>query len=457
MIFSTIIIVVITQISIKQQADSIQNLTEIVLERESISYATEIYSWWSNIEERVKQTANIIRNLPENSYDDTLKMLLAITAADPDSQDVYIGYGDTGKFLDGSGWVPDDSFVFSDRAWFVGALEKNGEIYTSEPYVDASTGKTCLACAIMLRDNVVLSSDVNFDMVAEKLNNFDSSADNARFYIINKSSKDILLSNVEAVVGENLTTSADALMKSLAGQFDSMDTNASVDGHKVTTIKTAEGGWMFTSTDIPDTSWVIVSAVPSSFVSNGIIRTIIITFVSAAILLGIFAIVLYLLLSRFINPVTKVTKGVSDITGGDFTVKLVPEGNNEITTLSESMNDYIANMRSTLQNLADISANMSNSAGECYNISHNLSTSNQSQGESIERLNSVLNDMNDSIDDIARAATDLATTSSQLSDNADTIKNLCNETLESSMTGKNEMASMTTNVGTLNDTIRELT
>ncbi|MBR1861645.1 MAG: methyl-accepting chemotaxis protein [Lachnospiraceae bacterium] len=457
MVFSAIIVIIITQISIKQQADSIQNLTEIVLERESISYATEIYSWWSSIEERVGQTANVIRNLPENSYDETLDMLLAITASDPDSQDVYIAYGDTGKFLDGSGWIPDDSFVFSDRAWFRGALDKKGEIYTSEPYVDASTGKTCLACAVMIRDNVVLSSDINFDMVAEKLNNFESSADNAKFYIINKTSKDILLSNVEAVVGENLATSSDALMQGLAGQFDSMDTKATTEGHKVKTIKTGAGSWMFTSTDIPDTSWVVVSAVPTTFMSSGISKTMIITFISAAVLLGIFAVVLYFLLSKFINPVTKVTKGVADITGGDFTVKLTPEGNNEITTLSESMNEYIANMRATLQNLADISTNMNASAGECFDISHNLSDSNQSQGESIEKLNSILSDMNDSIDDIARAATDLAATSSQLSENADTIKDLCNETLESSTAGKNEMVSMTENVSTLNDTIKELT
>ena len=52
---------------------------------------------------------------------------------------------------------------------------------------------------------------------------------------------------------------------------------------------------------------------------------------------------------------------------------------------------------------ARISKNMSENAGECFEISHILADSNQIQGESIERLNSGLAQMNNSIDDIAGA------------------------------------------------------
>ena len=162
-IYVAIIIVIITQISIKLASDNIQELTNNILARESVTYASEIHNWWSSIEERVGQTSDVMRNLPESSYDDTLAMLLKLTELDPDSQDIYMAYGETGKFLDGSGWIPDDTFVFTDRPWYQGALSAGGKIYTSEPYVDASTGKTCLACAVMIRDNVVLSSDINFD------------------------------------------------------------------------------------------------------------------------------------------------------------------------------------------------------------------------------------------------------------------------------------------------------
>ncbi|MBR1598259.1 MAG: methyl-accepting chemotaxis protein [Lachnospiraceae bacterium] len=455
--FVAIIIIVITAFNVKMQSDKIKELTESVLAKESVSYSSEVYNWWSSIEERVRQTADIYKNIPELSHDDALSMLLKLTEQDPDSQDIYIGYGDESVFLDGSGWVPDDTFVFTDRAWYIGALEKKGDIYTSEPYVDASTGKTCLACAVMLKDNVVLSSDINFDKVSEKLNGFKSSSDEAVFYIINKDTKDILVSSNADIVGETVDESSDSIIRGLSKVFDELNTVNDIGADKVKTAKTASGKMMYAATEINETSWVVVSAVPYTFLSGSIMRTVAVTSIIAAVLLIILAVVLYIIINKYINPVSTVTDRINDISNGDFTVTLVPEGNNEITTLSERLNEYIANMRSMLVSLSGISNDMNANAGECYDISHNLSASNQSQEESIEKLNATLNSMNEAIDDVAKAATDLADTSSRLTHKADDVKKLCAESLESSTAGKEEMTTMTNNVTVLNDTINDLT
>ena len=455
--FAAVMIIVITAINIKMQRDKITELSSSVLSKESVSYASEVYNWWSSIEERVKQTADVYRNIPEPSYDDTLAMLLELTKLDPDSQDIYIGYGDESVFLDGSGWVPDDTFVFTDRAWYIGALDKKGDIYTSEPYVDASTGKTCLACAVMLRVIVVLSSDINFDMVSEKLSQFKSSSPDAKFYIINKETKDILVSSVEGLTGTTVAESPDAIMQGLSSVIDSLNTANDIDADKVMTVNTGAGKMMYAATDIPETSWIVVSAVPYTFVSSNIRHTVLITFVVAVVLLILLSVILYIIISKYINPVAKVTDRITDISKGDFTVQLKPEGNNEITTLSEQLNDYIGNMHSMLLNLANISKDMNSSASECFDISHTLSSSNQSQGDSIEHLNTTLSMMNESIEDVAHAATELASTSSQLKQNAEDVKQLCMETMDSSSAGKDQMATMTSNVNTLSDTIRDLT
>lgn len=452
-----IIIVIITQISIKLASDNIQNLTNNILARESETYSREIESWWSNICQRVSQTADIMRNTPEMSNDDTLAMLLELTSLDPDSQDIYMAYGDTGVFLDGSGWIPDDTFVFTDRPWYVGAIQKNGEIFSSEPYVDASTGKTCLACSVMIRDGVVLSSDINFDKVAEKISGFTSISPDAKYYIINKESKDVLLSNKVDCVGQNLTSATDPILTGIAPVFDSLDKSNTAGGSKVVTAKTSAGSQMITATDIEGTSWAIVSAVPSSLLSKMILKVMYITFASAIILLILLSLFIYSIISKAINPVTTITERITDISKGDFTVTIQPEGNNEITTLAESLNEYIEKMRATLNSLSDISGAMNSRAGECFDISHILADANNNQGQSIDQLNTTLNEMNTSIEDIAYSATELANTSSQLTQSAQDVMDLCNETLEASSKGKDEMAGMTRNVSTLNETIIELT
>ena len=455
-IFVAIMIVIITQISIKLASDNIQSLMNNVFARESATYASEIFSWWSSIEQRVSQTADVMRNTPELSYDDALAMLLKLTELDPDSQDIYLAYGDTGKFLDGSGWVPDDTFVFTDRPWFQGAIAQKGGIFTSDPYVDASTGKTCLACAVMIRDNVVLSSDIVFDKVAERVDGFSSLSSDTKHYIINKDTKDILISTVADSVGQNLSSTTDPVAAGLAPVFDSLNKSATAGGEKVVTAKSSAGSQMYFATDIPDTSWAIVSAVPSSFLSSMILKVMYVTFASGIILLAILSALVYVIINKAINPVTTITERITDISKGDFTVKITPEGNNEITTLAESLNEYIEKMRTTFNSLANISGAMNSRAGECFDISHILSDANTNQGESIEKLNTTLNDMTVSIEDIANAATDLATTSNQLAQNAENVKILCDETLDASTKGREGMQSMTKNVGTLNDTISEL-
>ncbi|MBR6328175.1 MAG: methyl-accepting chemotaxis protein [Lachnospiraceae bacterium] len=456
-IYVAIMVVIITQISIKLAADNIQSLMNNILASESENYASEIHNWWNSIEERVQQTADVMRNTPALSEDDAHSMLLKLTELDPDSQDVYLAYGSTGTFLDGSGWVPDDTFVFTDRPWYTGAIDKNGEIYSSEPYVDASTGKTCLACSIMVEDGVVLSSDINFDKVAEKVASFKSLSPDAKYYIINKETRDVLISNVASCVGQNLSTTADPILSGLAPEFDALNKSITAGGEKVVTAKTSSGSQMFTATDIEDTSWAVVSAVPSSLLSQSILKVMYVTFASGILLLILLSILIYIVLNKAINPVTTITNRITDISKGDFTVQIVPEGNNEITTLAESLNAYIEKMRTTLNSLSSISGAMNSRAGECFDISQTLSDANLSQGDSIEKLNSTLNEMNRSIDEIANAGTELASTSSQLARNAEDVRDLCNETLEASVKGREEMEGMTNNVTTLNETISELT
>ncbi|MBP5250367.1 MAG: cache domain-containing protein, partial [Lachnospiraceae bacterium] len=197
-----IIIMVITVVSANRLSHQLEDLTSSIIGRESVSYSYEISNWWNLIESRVEQTAAVYRNLPSQEYSDVWNMLLALTKSDPDSQDIYIAYGNDMTFLDGSGWVPDETFVFTDRAWYQGALKQNGAVYVSDPYIDASTGKTCLACAIKLEDNVVLSSDIVFDKLSDKIKGFKYSYSDTAIYLINKETTDILLSSNNAAVGK---------------------------------------------------------------------------------------------------------------------------------------------------------------------------------------------------------------------------------------------------------------
>ena len=66
-----------------------------------------------------------------------------------------------GEYVDGSGWVPPEDYVATQRNWYTAAVEAGGEMIVSDPYVDAQTGEVVISFSQMLSDNEsVLSLDV---------------------------------------------------------------------------------------------------------------------------------------------------------------------------------------------------------------------------------------------------------------------------------------------------------
>lgn len=76
----------------------------------------------------------------------------------------------------GRAWhiVPDfdapDDFHASERVWYLGAQEHPGEIYITEPYIDANTGAMCFTVSTLLSDGeTVVGMDLNFDKAQESI------------------------------------------------------------------------------------------------------------------------------------------------------------------------------------------------------------------------------------------------------------------------------------------------
>lgn len=75
------------------------------------------------------------------------------------------GYID-GEYHDGVNWVPDESYVPTERPWYVDAFAHEGELTVIQPYVDAQTGEIITTLAMTLIDGRgVVALDISFDMI----------------------------------------------------------------------------------------------------------------------------------------------------------------------------------------------------------------------------------------------------------------------------------------------------
>ena len=87
-----------------------------------------------------------------------------VYATQEDSTGVYAYVN--GEYIDGSGWEPDESFVPTQRPWYLGALADPGSVAVVGPYPDAETGTVMITFSKTLRDG---SSVAAADFLTDRL------------------------------------------------------------------------------------------------------------------------------------------------------------------------------------------------------------------------------------------------------------------------------------------------
>lgn len=71
-----------------------------------------------------------------------------------------------GEYIDGLGWIPDESYIPSSRSWYTAAQAANGTPTLVSPYLDARTNTIMLSISQMLSDKEsVISLDINTDNI----------------------------------------------------------------------------------------------------------------------------------------------------------------------------------------------------------------------------------------------------------------------------------------------------
>lgn len=121
--------------------------------------------------------------------------------ADESFMNIYIA-GSDWHFVPGFDAPPD--FHAAERVWYIGAAERPGEVYISEPYKDANTGNMCFTISTLLSDGeTVVGMDLNFSRVQELIREMTSDKDETAM-IVTDSGLIVGYSDM-SLVGESVT------------------------------------------------------------------------------------------------------------------------------------------------------------------------------------------------------------------------------------------------------------
>ena len=233
------------------------------------------------------------------------------------------------------GWVPDDDFVVTDRAWYSGAAAMDG-VYVSEPYVDEQTGNICVTLSrAIVRDGAVVGV-AGLDMYMDDLVTLIEGSYNGGNYVFLTTAEGLILTHPDPDLALSVEKST-SVAEALGGQY----AKACEEALSTSLIWDYAGGPKFaTGSPIEATGWEAVAVTSLSGVFVVIAVTVVLTVVLSFVLGGIVKQQLTSGISPMFTPLEELAANVSKISEGQLHYHFgVDEQSQEVNALSVALNE----------------------------------------------------------------------------------------------------------------------
>lgn len=220
---------------------------------ESQYYAEKISTWIDSVLNEVTIYKDMIERLGLENESVYELMGTSVDTHEAYPYGLYMG-DDLGNYFDASGWVPEEDYVVTERAWYQEGLAHPLPAF-GEPYVDAMTGGTCVSVTSRLNSSpgvTVLSTDVYLDYAAQLTEEITHDKIEHAFFVTQKQ-RLIVASSDEMLTGTVLSAdNASLLYQNISGLLDAGQTGQ-------IELLGDESLYFVNINTIPNTDWYFVT------------------------------------------------------------------------------------------------------------------------------------------------------------------------------------------------------
>lgn len=316
---------------------------------------------------------------------------------------LYMG-DDKGVYLDGSGWVPGDDWVLTERSWYLEGQEHETFAF-GEPYYDSMTGQMCVSATVQVDyapATRILATDVYLDYVVGLVGDIAEQSGSELFIIDKESGMIIAHPNPEML---SLTLDADGI----DSLYSNIGSALAAEKDGVITVRGNGAKYLASINTIEGTDWYLVMYVREGKLLTDLYRMEIVMAIIAVVATLILVFAIFGVMNGVVKPVAKVTDVIGKIAEGDFTQDLEVKGTDEIAQMSSHMQDFIQQMRSTISEITGTADWLNNQSSENERLSESLTTASTNQAESVQ----VLGEM---VEQLASAAQEVSAQMEQLTE-----------------------------------------
>ena len=439
------IVAVLVLIAYQASAGIIENYSQNLLESSVSNQSSKIEAWLSENLASFQMAKTTIENLHPD--DTQLKAIL----------DGYYNYND--NYPDGL-YVSDSNgnLIKADKStkkesnpvqsiWYKEGLTRVN-MAVGSAYKNAEGVNVISASGILNdgTDNIrVISADMTLDRITIIVNSF-IDMDNAEAFLVDKNTGVILADREASLISQKLGASGQSeYYQKVAAKFNSNDYDfTTIDGN-MTVFKEVDG-----------TDWVLVSYIPKNIVLAELIRLRTIMIIVGIICIMLLCVLVERMTNVVVKPVKNMTKAITQMASGDFTVSVNVKGNDEIAVMGQSIQKFIQAMHQMIAQIGDVSVRLKEQAVSSKNVSVEMNTAADIQSKSMRELNDTVDQLSLSVNEIAENVTQLAGVAAETKNDGDSVDIKMRETVEVSEKGRMDMEHVSEALNNIELSIRSL-
>lgn len=439
------IVAILVLIAYKASAGIIEDYSQNLLKSSVSNQSSKIESWLSENLASFQMAKTTIENLHPD--DTQLKAIL----------DGYYNYND--NYPDGL-YVSDSNgnLIKADKStkkesnpvqstWYKEGLTRVN-MAVGSAYKNAE-GVNVISASGILNDGTddirVISADMTLDRITIIVNSF-IDMDNAEAFLVDKNTGVILADRESSLISQKLGASGQSeYYQKVSDKFNSNDYDfATIDGN-MTVFQEVDG-----------TDWVLVSYIPKSIVLAKLIRLRTIMIIVGIVCIMVLCVLVERMTNVVVKPVKNMTKAITQMASGDFTVSINVKGNDEIAVMGQSIQKFIQAMRQMITQIGDVSLRLKEQAVSSKNVSGEMNTAADIQSKSMHELNDTVDQLSVSVNEIAENITHLAGVAAETKNDGDSVDIKMRETVEVSEKGRMDMEHVSEALSNIELSIRSL-
>ncbi len=417
---------------------------------ESKAYTEKIHAWAGNILSELQVYKDTIE---EGGFKSNKKILKYLKTSCGKNEAYPIGLylgDDSGVYLDGSGWVPDDDWVLVERDWYIEGKDHEKFAF-GEPYYDSQSGQVCVSASVRMNYKKavrVLSTDVYLDYLAGLMKEI-KVGDTGKAFMVT-GSQTVIAHSEPDMMDKKLTDNAlDTLYQGISKNFSGGKTG-------LKTVKGSDGEYYVNINGIEGTDWYLVTYIREKDVLSDLRRLenkmIIIAVIAAVIL--IFASLH--IMNKVVRPVQNVTNVLTGIASGDFSQDIEVNGNDEIAQMGHNMQMFLHQMRDTISDISNTAQWLNKQSEDNEQVSGTLMDSSRNQASAMEELSEMVEQLSSAAEQAASQMDILSKVVRSTRQEGEQASEMMKQTVAASESGQNALRNIKEGMNRIEETIGSL-